>query len=131
MKRDYYEILGVQRGAADQEIKSAYRKLALQYHPDRNPNNPDAEEKFKEASEAYAVLADSEKRGVYDRFGHAGLGGSGAGAGFDGTVFQDFNDIFGPATHSGAAGGRPSRRYHPRIRRSRVRHGDQGHVPQA
>jgi molecular chaperone DnaJ len=95
VKRDYYEILGVQRGAADQEIKSAYRKLALQYHPDRNPNNPDAEEKFKEASEAYAVLADSEKRGVYDRFGHAGLGGSGAGAGFDGTVFQDFNDIFG------------------------------------
>ncbi len=95
MKRDYYEILGVQRGAADQEIKSAYRKLALQYHPDRNPNNPDAEEKFKEASEAYAVLADSEKRGVYDRFGHAGLGGSGAGGGFDATVFQDFNDIFG------------------------------------
>jgi molecular chaperone DnaJ len=95
VKRDYYEILGVQRGAADQEIKSAYRKLALQYHPDRNPNNPDAEEKFKEASEAYAVLADSEKRGMYDRFGHAGIGGSGAGAGFDGTVFQDFNDIFG------------------------------------
>jgi molecular chaperone DnaJ len=95
VKRDYYEILGVQRGASDQEIKSAYRKLALQHHPDRNPNNPDAEEKFKEASEAYAVLADSEKRGAYDRFGHAGLGGSGAGAGFDSTVFQDFNDIFG------------------------------------
>ena len=95
MKRDYYEVLGVQRGASDQEIKSAYRKLALQHHPDRNPNNPDAEEKFKEASEAYAVLADSEKRGVYDRFGHAGLGGSGAGTGFDATVFQDFNDIFG------------------------------------
>lgn len=94
MKRDYYEILGVQRAASDQEIKSAYRKLALQHHPDRNPNKPDAEEKFKEASEAYAVLADSEKRGMYDRFGHAGLGGSGGGGGFDASV-QDFNDIFG------------------------------------
>ena len=72
VKRDYYEILGVQRGATDQEIKSAYRKLALQFHPDRNPNNPDAEEKFKECSEAYAVLADSEKREMYNRFGHAG-----------------------------------------------------------
>jgi molecular chaperone DnaJ len=96
VKRDYYEVLGVQRGASEQEIKSAYRKLALQYHPDRNPNNPDAEEKFKECSEAYAVLADTEKREVYDRFGHAGLGATaGAGAGFDPTVFQDFHDIFG------------------------------------
>ena len=69
------------RAATDQEIKSAYRKLALQYHPDRNPNNPDAEEKFKECSEAYAVLADVEKRSAYDRFGHAGVGGS-AGGGF-------------------------------------------------
>lgn len=85
----------MQRGASDQEIKSAYRKLALQYHPDRNPNNPDAEEKFKEASEAYAVLADSEKRGMYDRFGHAGVGAPGSGGGFDATVFQDFSDIFG------------------------------------
>jgi molecular chaperone DnaJ len=95
VKRDYYEVLGVQRGAGEQEIKSAYRKLALQYHPDRNPNNPDAEEKFKECSEAYAVLADAEKRGLYDRFGHAGVGSAGAGAGFDPTVFQDFGDIFG------------------------------------
>jgi molecular chaperone DnaJ len=95
VKRDYYEVLGVQRGASEQEIKSAYRKLALQFHPDRNPNNPDAEEKFKEASEAYAVLADAEKRGLYDRFGHAGIGAAGAGSGFDATVFQDFSDIFG------------------------------------
>ncbi len=95
MKRDYYEVLGVQRGASEQEIKSAYRKLALQYHPDRNPDNPGAEEKFKECSEAYAILADTEKRSMYDRYGHAGVGNAGAGAGFDPTVFQDFSDIFG------------------------------------
>jgi molecular chaperone DnaJ len=112
VKRDYYEVLGVQRGATEQEIKSAYRKLALQFHPDRNPNNPDAEEKFKEASEAYAILADSEKRGMYDRFGHAGLGGAGGGAGFDATVFQDFSDIFGEFFGFGDlfGGGRGGRR---------------------
>ena len=112
VKRDYYEILGVQRGASDQEIKSAYRKLALQFHPDRNPNNPDAEEKFKECSEAYAILADSEKRGIYDRFGHAGVGGAGASQGFDPTVFQDFSDIFGEFFGFGDlfGGGRGGRR---------------------
>jgi molecular chaperone DnaJ len=94
VKRDYYEVLGVTRESSEQEIKSAYRKLALQYHPDRNPNNPDAEEKFKECSEAYAILADGEKRAAYDRFGHAGVSGMGAG-GFDGSAFQDLNDIFG------------------------------------
>jgi molecular chaperone DnaJ len=94
-KRDYYEVLGVARGASEQEIKSAYRKLALQFHPDRNPNNPDAEEKFKECSEAYAVLADGDKRAVYDRFGHAGVSGAGATAGFDPAIFQDFGDLFG------------------------------------
>ena len=69
--------------------------MALQFHPDRNPNNPDSEEKFKEASEAYAVLADADKRGIYDRFGHAGVNGGAASGGFDATVFQDFGDIFG------------------------------------
>ena len=104
----------MQRGASEQEIKSAYRKLALQYHPDRNPNNPDAEEKFKECSEAYAVLADTEKRGLYDRFGHAGVGSAaGAGAGIDPTIFQDFNDIFGEFFGFGdlfGGGGRSGRR---------------------
>jgi molecular chaperone DnaJ len=88
-------VLGVARGASEQEIKSAYRKLAMQFHPDRNPDNPSAEEKFKEASEAYAILADGEKRALYDRFGHAGVGTSGGGGGFDATVFQDFSDVFG------------------------------------
>ncbi|MFZ3342491.1 MAG: molecular chaperone DnaJ [Terriglobales bacterium] len=93
-KRDYYEVLGVARAATEVEIKSAYRKLALAYHPDRNPNNPDAEEKFKELTEAYAILADGEKRSLYDRFGHAGVSSSAGGAGFDPTIFQDFGDIF-------------------------------------
>jgi molecular chaperone DnaJ len=93
-RRDYYEVLGVSRSASEQEIKSAYRRLALQYHPDRNPDQPNAEDKFKECSEAYAVLADREKRAMYDRYGHAGLGTSGAG-GFDPSVFQDFGDLFG------------------------------------
>jgi molecular chaperone DnaJ len=92
-KRDYYEILGVDRAASDAEIKSAYRKLALKHHPDRNPGNKHAEEQFKEAAEAYAVLADSQKRAAYDRFGHAGVGG--ADAGFDPTIFADFGDILG------------------------------------
>lgn len=92
-KRDYYEILGIGRDADDGQVKSAYRKLALQYHPDRNPENPDAEEKFKEAAEAYSVLSDAQKRATYDRFGHAGLQNSGAG--FDPGAFSDFSDILG------------------------------------
>jgi len=111
-------VLGVGRTATETELKSAYRKLALQFHPDRNPNNPDAEEKFKEVSEAYAILADSEKRSVYDRYGHAGLGSAGQGVGFDSSVFQDFNDIFGEffgfGDLFGGGGGR---------RRSRVQRG--------
>jgi molecular chaperone DnaJ len=97
VKRDYYEVLGISRTSTDQEIKSAYRKLALQYHPDRNPDNPDAEERFKECSEAYAILADSEKRARYDRFGHAGVSaGPGGFGGFETIDFQDiFGDLFG------------------------------------
>jgi molecular chaperone DnaJ len=91
--RDYYEILGVGQTASAQDIKSAYRKLALKHHPDRNQGDTEAEEKFKEAAEAYSVLADSDKRQAYDRFGHAGV--SGSGGGFDPSVFTGFEDIFG------------------------------------
>jgi molecular chaperone DnaJ len=95
-KRDYYEILGVTRSSSDTDIKSAYRRLAMKHHPDRNPSDQLAEEKFKEAAEAYAVLADPQKRGLYDRFGHAGVSSAaGAGAGFDPTVFSGFEDILG------------------------------------
>ena len=93
-KRDYYEVLGVAREATEVQIKSAYRKLALKYHPDRNPGDKQAEDAFKEAAEAYAVLADAQKRSLYDRFGHAGVAGAGSGAGFDPTIFADFGDIF-------------------------------------
>jgi molecular chaperone DnaJ len=92
-KRDYYEVLGVERESTEQQIKSAYRKLALKHHPDRNPGNNEAEDRFKEAAEAYAVLADREKRSLYDRFGHAGVSGSSSG-GIDPTIFADFGDIF-------------------------------------
>ena len=109
VKRDYYEVLGVAREAGDQEIKSAYRKMALQFHPDRNPNNPDAEEKFKECSEAYAILADADKRAAYDRFGHAAVSGGGSG-GFDPTVFQDVSEIFGDFFGFGDLFGGGSRR---------------------
>ncbi len=102
MKRDYYEVLSVERTATEVEIKSAYRKLAMQYHPDRNPNNPQAEEKFKECSEAYAVLSDADKRAAYDRFGHQAVNGAGGGNPFAGgnpfgAGFQqsDLGDIFG------------------------------------
>ncbi|MFN7914596.1 MAG: molecular chaperone DnaJ [Vicinamibacterales bacterium] len=93
-KRDYYEVLGVSKTAAEGELKSAYRKLAMKFHPDRNPGDKAAEESFKEAAEAYAVLADPQKRAAYDRFGHAGVNqGAGAGAGFDPSVFNDFGDF--------------------------------------
>ena len=95
-QRDYYEVLGVSRTAAADEIKSAYRKAAMKWHPDRNPENKsEAEVKFRECTEAYTVLSDAQKRQVYDTYGHAGLSGMGGGQGFDNTVFQDFHDIFG------------------------------------
>lgn len=96
-KKDYYEVLGVSRGANSEEIKKAYRQAALQYHPDRNPGNKGAEEKFKDAAEAYSVLIDPEKRSVYDRFGYDGLRGEGFGgfSGFNSSIFEDFEDILG------------------------------------
>ena len=94
-KRDYYEVLAVERTASDTEIKSAYRKLALKYHPDRNPGDHEAEEKFKECAEAYAILADADKRAAYDRFGHAGVAGAAGAGGFDPSVFTGFEDILG------------------------------------
>ncbi|MEE3325969.1 MAG: DnaJ domain-containing protein, partial [Myxococcota bacterium] len=113
IKRDYYEVLGVERTTDGTTLKKTYRKLALEYHPDRNPDNPEAEAKFKEVSEAYAILSDSEKRARYDQFGHAGLGGPGGGqpdfgdmGGFSDLFSDLFGDIFGGG---GRAGGRRSR----------------------
>jgi molecular chaperone DnaJ len=96
-KRDYYEVLGVERHASAEDIKKAYRQMALKHHPDRNPGDKASEERFKEAAEAYSVLIDSEKRSVYDRFGHDGLRGAGfqGFSGFDASVFEDFEDILG------------------------------------
>lgn len=108
-KRDYYEVLGVERTAGAAEVKSAYRKLAVRYHPDRNPGDTAAEERFKEAAEAYEVLSDTDKRARYDRFGHQGVAGAGSG-GFDPSVFGDFSDIlgdlfgFGGGRRAGAGG---------------------------
>lgn len=95
-KRDYYEVLSIERSAGADEVKSAYRKAALKWHPDRNPDNKaTAEEKFRECTEAYSVLSDSQKRAAYDRFGHAGVSGVGADAGFNSSIFEEFQDIFG------------------------------------
>jgi molecular chaperone DnaJ len=111
-KRDYYEVLGVGKDAGDQEIKSAYRKLALKYHPDRNPDDASAEDRFKEASEAYSVLSDGQKRAAYDRFGHAGLQGAAGAGGFNPDAFSDFSDILGDLFGFGDlfGGGRGGRR---------------------
>ncbi len=120
-KRDYYEVLGVERNADADTIKKAYRKAAIKYHPDKNPGDKEAEEKFKEAAEAYDVLSNEDKRARYDRFGHAGMGGAtGGGAGFGGfgggftmeDIFEQFGDIFG-----GAFGGGRSRSRSERVNR--------------
>ena len=107
-KRDYYEVLGVDKNASEEEIKKAYRKKAIQYHPDKNPGDKEAEEKFKEAAEAYDVLSDPQKRQRYDQFGHAGVGGASQSGGFGGgmsmeDIFSQFGDIFGG--HFGSFGG--------------------------
>jgi molecular chaperone DnaJ len=106
-KRDFYEILGVSKNANEAEIKKAYRKMAIKYHPDKNPGDKEAEDKFKEAAEAYEILSNSEKRSNYDRFGHAGVGGAG---GFGGgmnmdDIFSQFGDVFGGAFGGGSFGG--------------------------
>src|SRR5258708_2596624 len=108
MPADFYEILGVPRNASEAEVKSAYRKLALKHHPDRNPGDKEAEEKFKQAAEAYSILGDADKRERYDRYGHAGISGAG-GAGFDPTIFSDFGDILGDFFGFGDMFGRQSR----------------------
>src|SRR3712207_1472107 len=112
-KRDYYEVLGVSKGATEAEIKSAYRKLAVRYHPDKNPGDEEAEEKFKEAAEAYSVLSDAEQRARYDRFGHAGVSSSAAGANWGAAGFGGIEDIlrdlfcFGEVfSRAGGGGGR-------------------------
>jgi molecular chaperone DnaJ len=112
-KRDYYEVLGVARSASPDEIKKSYRKLAIQFHPDRNPGDKSAEEKFKEAAEAYEVLSDAEKRRRFDQFGHAGVNGPGGmGGGFSNVddVFEHFGSIFEDLFGLGGAGGRGGRR---------------------
>lgn len=108
-KRDYYEVLGVERGASKEEIKKAYRKLAVKYHPDKNAGNPAAEEKFKEATEAYEVLGDENKRQAYDQFGFAGVDGNAGAAGHDYNVFHGFEDIFGGDFFESFFGGGGSR----------------------
>jgi len=121
-KRDYYEVLGVSRSAAPEEIKKAYRKLAIQWHPDKNPDNQqEAGEKFKEAAEAYSVLSDPQKRSQYDRFGHAAVSSAGAG-GFDPAAFSEFSDILGDFFGLGDLFGGGSRRRGRSNRGADIRH---------
>lgn len=122
-KRDYYEVLGVGKSATDKELKKAYRKLAIKFHPDKNPNNKEAENKFKEAAEAYEVLNDPNKKARYDQYGHAGLEGGGfGGGGFGGggmnmdDIFSQFGDIFGSSFGSSRGGRRRSKGSNLRVR---------------
>lgn len=128
-KRDYYEVLGVERGASDDVLKKAYRKLAIKYHPDKNPGDKEAEDKFKEIAEAYDVLSDPDKRSRYDQFGHAGVDGA-AGGGFGGfgaggmsmeDIFSRFGDIFGGGGFGDLFGGGGGRSRTPRGQNLRVR----------
>src|SRR5215203_2004147 len=106
MKRDFYEILGISKSASQDEIKKAYRKVAMQHHPDRNPGDKASEDKFKEAAEAYEILSDADKRSQYDRFGHQAFGqGRGSGGGYSGNmddIFSQFGDIFGEESPFGS-----------------------------
>src|SRR6188768_3480922 len=116
MKRDYYEILGVSKSASQDEIKKAYRKVAMQYHPDRNPGDKPSEEKFKEAAEAYEILSDPDKKAQYDRFGHSAFAPGRGGGGFSGggmnmdDIFSQFGDIFGEESPFGSFFGNGGRR---------------------
>lgn len=114
-KRDYYEVLEIERNATENEIKKAYRKMAIKHHPDKNPDDKSAEDKFKEAAEAYEVLSNQDKKARYDRYGHAGMGGAASGGGFGGSmsmddIFSQFGDVFGGAFGGGFGGQRQRRR---------------------
>src|SRR6218665_154755 len=115
-KRDYYEVVGVSKSATADEIKKAYRKVAMQFHPDRNPGDKAAEEKFKEAAEAYEVLSDADKKAQYDRYGHAAVSGNGRGGGYSGggmnmeDIFSQFGDVFGDDIFGSFFGGGQQRR---------------------
>ena len=109
-KRDYYEVLGVSKGADEREVKKAYRRVAMKFHPDRNPGDAEAEASFKEASEAYEILSDAEKRSAYDQYGHAGVDPSMGGGGFGGGNFSDiFGDVFGDIFGGGRGRSGPQR----------------------